>query len=166
MKNLLIFISVFLLFCIIFYKPIHRNFIAPKPIQQTQPIQIEPQPTPQPQPPTISELLIKAHNDIRHSHGKPALQEDPQLMQIAQNWANHMAQTHTMRHQSMNFGKGWMSMGENIAEGQRSVEEVMKCWMHSPGHKRNILGNYTKIGVAVATSKNGTKFWCVDFGKN
>ncbi|GIP20012.1 CAP domain-containing protein [Paenibacillus sp. J22TS3] len=38
--------------------------------------------------------------------------------------------------------------GENIAKGQRSAEEVVKDWMNSPGHRKNILNaHYTMIGV-------------------
>ncbi|MNR50485.1 Cysteine-rich secretory protein family protein [compost metagenome] len=38
--------------------------------------------------------------------------------------------------------------GENIAKGQRTPEEVVKDWMNSPGHRKNILNpHYTMIGV-------------------
>ena len=41
---------------------------------------------------------------------------------------------------------GWL--GENIAAGQRSPQEVMNSWMNSPGHRANILNaNFTKLGV-------------------
>ena len=44
--------------------------------------------------------------------------------------------------------KGGM-VGENIAKGYRTPAEVMDGWMHSPGHKANILNaNYIDIGVA------------------
>ena len=41
---------------------------------------------------------------------------------------------------------GWL--GENIAAGQRSPQEVMNSWMNSSGHRANILNaNFTKLGV-------------------
>jgi len=41
---------------------------------------------------------------------------------------------------------GWL--GENIAAGQRSPQEVMNSWMNSPGHRSNILNaNFTRLGV-------------------
>jgi uncharacterized protein YkwD len=54
--------------------------------------------------------------------------------------------------------------GENIAFGQRTVEAVMDRWMKSPGHRRNILGNFTEIGAACAIAADGTLYWCVSFG--
>ena len=44
----------------------------------------------------------------------------------------------------------YMAVGENIAMGQFSPEDVMDSWMNSPGHKANILSDsYTEIGVGV-----------------
>jgi uncharacterized protein YkwD len=51
---------------------------------------------------------------------------------------------------------------ENIAQGQRSAEQVMQSWMQSKGHRDNILNcDYNTIGVAVDT--NGW-YWTQDFG--
>ena len=39
-------------------------------------------------------------------------------------------------------------LGENIAAGQRTPQEVMNSWMNSPGHRANILNaRYTRLGV-------------------
>jgi uncharacterized protein YkwD len=43
-------------------------------------------------------------------------------------------------------------VGENIAAGYPSVHAVCVGWMHSPGHRANILhGGYTHIGGGFAT---------------
>lgn len=57
-------------------------------------------------------------------------------------------------------------MSENIAHGQRTAEAVMKSWMASSAHKRNILDcDARAIGVGFAmTSKNET-YWTQDFGR-
>lgn len=40
------------------------------------------------------------------------------------------------------------ALGENIAAGQRSPQEVMNSWMNSSGHRANILNaRYTRLGV-------------------
>jgi len=44
-------------------------------------------------------------------------------------------------------GIGWSACGENIANGYITPAEVVEGWMNSPGHRANILGNYTHIGV-------------------
>ena len=46
------------------------------------------------------------------------------------------------------FGMSYSMMGENIAEGQSTPEEVVDCWLNSPGHRANILNpNFKYIGV-------------------
>ena len=55
-------------------------------------------------------------------------------------------------------GISYTSVGENIAYGQRTPEEVMNSWMNSSGHRANILGSYDYIGIGV-TYKNGTYYW-------
>ena len=55
-------------------------------------------------------------------------------------------------------GISYTSVGENIAYGQRTPEEVMNSWMNSSGHRANILGNYDYIGIGV-TFRNGTYYW-------
>jgi uncharacterized YkwD family protein len=43
-------------------------------------------------------------------------------------------------------------VGENIAGGEMTPEEVMTDWMNSPGHRANILDPvYTEIGVGTAS---------------
>lgn len=44
--------------------------------------------------------------------------------------------------------KSGFIVGENIAAGQDTPEEVMDSWMNSPGHKMNILNpKFTHLGV-------------------
>jgi len=61
----------------------------------------------------------------------------------------------------------YFSVGENIAAGQRSVEEVMKAWMASPGHCENIMkSTYTEVGVAIVikTDSDYQIYWGQNFG--
>lgn len=50
--------------------------------------------------------------------------------------------------------------GENIASGQKSPAQVMNDWMHSSGHRANILTeDYTYIGVGVCRNSKGSYEW-------
>lgn len=49
--------------------------------------------------------------------------------------------------------------GENIACGQKTPADVMTGWMNSSGHRANILGNYTAVGIGVHTSSSGIIYW-------
>jgi uncharacterized protein YkwD len=57
------------------------------------------------------------------------------------------------------------SGGENIAYGYRTAHAVVRAWLGSPGHRRNIeLPSWKYIGVGVASSRSGLKFWAQNFG--
>jgi len=69
--------------------------------------------------------------------------------------------------------RSW-SIGENIAWGNgplATARQTVKGWMHSPGHKANILSRDFKeigIGIAAGAPRRGTAraaTYCTDFGK-
>ena len=117
--------------------------------------------------------LIELHNKHRAkgtwmSGPRQKLQEDKQLSRYAQKWAEHMASENKMFHSSMRsiMDLGFSNAGENVAYGSQGELEVFQQWMRSYGHKRNIMNkSFTHIGCGVATSKEGTPYWCVCFGK-
>jgi hypothetical protein len=52
-------------------------------------------------------------------------------------------------------GYQWNRVGENIAAGQTTPEQVFQAWMNSAGHRANILNaNYTHMGVGYAYLEN------------
>ena len=58
--------------------------------------------------------------------------------------------------------KGFKSFaaGENIAQGQMSIAEVMQGWFKSPGHCKNLMNPaFKEVGVAVSND-----YWVQDFG--
>ena len=48
---------------------------------------------------------------------------------------------------------------ENVAYGQLSAKEVVEGWLNSPGHKKNIEGNYTLTGIGVYRDNKGVIFF-------
>lgn len=62
---------------------------------------------------------------------------------------------------SMTGASGFSGVGENIALGQTTAQDVMNAWMSSSGHRANILSpNYTHIGVGVRAPPAGTCLTC------
>lgn len=118
--------------------------------------------------------LIDAHNRERASRGLPALTPDPRLEAAASRHAADMASRRRMSHtggdrtspfQRMKAeGYEYRRAAENIAAGSFTLESLMKAWMNSPGHRRNILGPYTQVGASFANGEGGTSYWCVTFG--
>ena len=125
-------------------------------------------------PSRTSAGLVEAHNDERARRGLPPLVPDERLDAAAQEHAEDMAARRRMSHRGSDGSSPFRRMersdyrfrraAENVAAGQRSVAEVMNDWMRSPGHRRNVLGNFTGIGTGHATDTSGTPYWCVTFG--
>jgi uncharacterized protein YkwD len=47
---------------------------------------------------------------------------------------------------------------ENIAYGKLTAKEVVDLWLNSPGHKKNIEGNYELTGIGIAKDADGIVF--------
>ncbi len=69
------------------------------------------------------------------------------------------------------FGYHGCSEGENIAWGSGSLGtpiSIFQAWMHSQGHRENILGSYedTGIGLRIGTLEGygGAHVWTQEFG--
>lgn len=61
-------------------------------------------------------------------------------------------------------GYVWRSLGENVAMGYRSANDVVNAWAASPGHRANMLGNFSDLGVGVEIAGNGAPYWTAVFG--
>ncbi len=57
------------------------------------------------------------------------------------------------------------SAAENVAYGQMNAATVVDGWLHSPGHKKNIEGDYNLTGIGVAKDGDGTIYFTQIFLK-
>ncbi|HET9593905.1 MAG TPA: CAP domain-containing protein [Solirubrobacterales bacterium] len=69
------------------------------------------------------------------------------------------------------FGYQGCSEGENIAWGSGGLgtpRSIFEAWMHSQGHRENILGDYEDIGIGLQTGRlegvKGAHVWTEEFG--
>lgn len=105
-------------------------------------------------------------NQERAKQGLSALTMDADLLDAAMQRAYEIAICfdHQRPNGEMCFTATEKMFGENIAAGQMNPSGVMNSWMHSPGHRSNILGeNYASIGIGVV-NVNGTSYWVQCFG--
>lgn len=122
--------------------------------------------------------ILASVNAERKRVGAPPLRSNPLLDKAAQRHAEDMLARGYFAHQSPSrttvrerareAGYDWRAIGENIAEGQLSVDEVMRTWMNSPGHRRNILDpSFRELGVGLALGRSGSGYrilWAQAFG--
>ena len=114
--------------------------------------------------------VIKLTNDERHDAGCGDLAPDSRLTRAAQHHATDMAQKDYFAHESEDGTRFDTRIrqeghprpgGENIAKGQTSAEQVVREWMASPPHRRNIENcAFTTIGVGY-----DDHYWVQDFGR-
>jgi uncharacterized protein YkwD len=107
-------------------------------------------------------------NAQRTAQGLKPLASDARLQQAAQAFARDMVDRRFFDHVSPGGGTmmdrlhaaGWnpsgaWSAGENIAWGSGDLgtpARIVDAWMHSPGHRANILnGTFTQIGLGIAS---------------
>ncbi len=141
-------------------------------------------PTPQSESPSSNPLIdevVRLTNSYRSEHGLHPLTLNTQLSNSAQTHSQDMALNDFFSHTGSNGttvsdrtqSAGYQSpyVGQNIAAGYFSAEEVVRGWMNSPGHRENILNpNYREIGVGYHYLENDTgeinynSYWTQDFG--
>jgi len=105
---------------------------------------------------------FNATNDERVERDRARLRQDACLQRFATRWAKHMAHTGRLVHQGLNpiASRCQLSYtGENIAMGFPSGRAVVRGWIHSPGHKENILRpQYRVMAIGAAKDEHG-RWW-------
>jgi len=122
--------------------------------------------------PSVEDIL-KYTNEYRASKGKPKLVLQQDVSKAAQKHTNRMASGKipmghdgfSERVASLRSANGYRSAAENVARGQLSAKAVVDGWRKSPTHNKNMLGDYTVIGIGVAEGKDGQYYFTQLFFK-
>jgi uncharacterized protein YkwD len=112
----------------------------------------------------VRTAMLARVNAARRAAGVRPLATDPRLAAAAQAHAQDMLarayydhetpEGQTPRERVESTGYLAHKVGENIAEGQFSVEEVMSGWLGSSGHRRNLLDpEFRDLGVGLAVGR-------------
>jgi uncharacterized protein YkwD len=127
--------------------------------------------------------VLQLTNAERAKAGLNPLQFNAQLNNAAQSHSQDMALGDYFSHTGSNgslvsdraLGAGYKYsyVGENIAAGQVTPQEVVEAWMNSPGHKANIMNPYfQEIGIGYyyldmysdTGNNNFNHYWTQNFG--
>ncbi|MCW2819844.1 MAG: hypothetical protein JWR42_2631 [Marmoricola sp.] len=114
--------------------------------------------------------VLALTNAARRQHGLAPLRAQSCVDGFASSWARYLAGHDAFRHQSLTpilRRCDRHRAGENIAwgSGYLSPEDVVDLWMHSPGHRANILdGRFRYLGVdAYRSAASGRTYVVQDF---
>ncbi len=114
----------------------------------------------------FADEILALVNEHRDSLGLSAIKRDQQYASAyAVDHTKYMIDTDRINHD--NFGvrsaalkdRGAIRVGENVAYGYATAEDVVFAWLNSPSHKDIIEGNYTHSGFGVIPNENGIFFF-------
>lgn len=119
---------------------------------------------------SVEQRVIDLTNRERTKRGLPALKENWQLSRVARYKSVDMRDVGYFSHNSPTYGSPFQMMrdfnlsyrraAENIAAGQPTARRVVRGWMNSPGHRKNILNpNLKQIGVGYAKGGSYGHYW-------
>jgi uncharacterized protein YkwD len=138
-------------------------------------IKYEPGPAMHSVPPSklVADILTYVNED-REQHGLAALKLNEVESSIASKHSRDMASGKVpfghsglnARAKAIRKALGQISsVGENVASGPMNAREVVDGWLNSPGHKRNIEGNFTLTGLGYASDAKGNIFFTQIFSR-
>ena len=124
----------------------------------------------------FEDRVLRHVNAARTRQDLPPLEVSPALVFLSRRHSENMCETQIFEHESKKLPPGWenfpgrlkkvalMSGAENIAyrtitrDTDRWAEDVVKGWMKSPVHRRNILNpqfRFTGVGVRLCENRLG-----------
>lgn len=127
--------------------------IGPRPGAATSPAQL------------TADTIIATVNGVRTANGRPPLAYNSKLEAAARSQANLMARNDQLSHdlgvtlrQRVTEAGYEGAVGENVAGGQRTLEQAIQGWLDSPRHRETLLSTrFTEFGLAAASVDSGRK---------
>jgi uncharacterized protein YkwD len=124
-------------------------------------------------PDTMETDILRYVNDDRAKHGLPLLEMNALETSLAAKHSHDMAvgkvkfghDGFNARAKAIQKALGSLEIGENVASGPMTAREVVDGWLHSPGHKKNIEGNFTLTGVGYSVDKKGDIYFTQIFSR-
>ena len=127
-----------------------ENFFSAEKFAEAKQIFLQ---TRKPASENFAEEVLELVNIEREKVGVKPLELSQDLMEFSAIRAEEIAEvfSHTRPDGSGCFtviNIPYRHIGENIAEGQPTAEDVVEAWMNSEGHRKNILNSdFGKLGV-------------------
>lgn len=120
--------------------------------------------------------LLRLVNAERAQHGAPPVELDETLTACARSHNADLAfvqkrLSHVgfdgadLSQRLYRCGYSYRYASENVARGQGDPSHVVRSWMKSPGHRKNLISpRVTHMGVHVGRGEDGRLYWAQMFG--
>jgi len=120
------------------------------------------------QPAPFNEQILTCVNQFRADNGKPPLTMNPDMVETAAIHSQAMAEgkvpfghdnfDERFKYVASKLG-GINAFAENVAMGSMNAQQVVDGWAHSPGHRKNMLGDYNLTGIAAVKAAGGNIYF-------
>ena len=116
-----------------------------------------------------SAMVMDIHveiNNYRDSKSLPPLELNEIIYEESKSHTDYMISKGAISHD--NFSEranrllkspGGTSVAENVAYGYNTAKAVVNGWINSPGHRKNIEGNFNITGISAIQDKNGRYYF-------
>lgn len=108
---------------------------------------------------SYADRVLALTNRERTSRGLRALSFSSCADGYANSWAGTLAAVGSLSHQALSpilTACRARGVGENVAYGNVTAEQLVQMWMDSAGHRANILNaSFTHLGVGDVTTSSG-----------
>jgi len=123
---------------------------------------------------SMSADILRYVNEYRHKKGLKPLQANSYISSVALQHSRDMLDGKTpFGHEGFHerIDRIRKKLGpvhvaaENVASGPMGAREVVDGWLHSPGHRRNIEGDFKLTGIGLAFGKRGMIYFTQIFAR-
>jgi uncharacterized protein YkwD len=114
-----------------------------------------------------TQRVVTDTNEVRAEAGTTPLVRNSALDKVAADWAYQQWKNGAMSHNpdySTQIPAGWSHAGENVAAGY-TYDTVVPAWVKSASHYKNLVGDYTDVGIGYYEGPDGKRYWSQVFAK-
>ena len=116
--------------------------------------------------------ILEEINTYRISKGLSSLSKLNIIKSQTFSHTNHMVESNKISHDNfpsrsafLKERTGAKKVGENVAVGFQTAESIVRGWVNSEGHRKNLEGSYTHFDISAEQNDNGTWFYTNIFVK-
>ncbi len=120
----------------------------------------------------MADEILDLINDYRSAQGLMAIEKDQEYASAyAVKHTKYMIDLKQVNHDNFSERSGALKnngaeqVGENVAYGYETAENVVYAWVNSPSHKDIIEGSFTHSGFGVLKNSEGHYFFTLLFYK-
>ncbi len=110
--------------------------------------------------------ILELINEYRITNGLSTLTGNGTVKAVAFTHTDYMIEVDNVSHdnffvrkQSLQENANAIRVSENVAYGYTTASSVVNAWINSPGHRENIVGNFTDFDISAEQDEDGNWYY-------